>query len=199
MKGLILAVLLSLPPSVTDTETPEARVARISVAATAIAAASARATCSEQWEGPGCRRRWPGSREQLAAALLALGWHETRWAQYVGEGRCAEGPPGQRCDPDRAGRPRARSYWQVWRVAWPQLWKTRPGSPEAVQEAAWGAAVRMSGAWWRCRKQAVTPLAGAFSGYRALSCTWPSATDRAATTQRMLVRLHAAERARSPP
>jgi hypothetical protein len=42
------------------------------------------------------------------AALVAQGLSETQGARYVLEGRCHEGPRGQRCDEGRA-----RGFWQV--------------------------------------------------------------------------------------
>ncbi len=77
-----LAVMLSLPAWYGDGETPDQRSARLAPIAEAIDAAA----------------RTPDYR----AALIATAWHESKFARYITEGRCSDGPPGQRCDHGRA-------------------------------------------------------------------------------------------------
>lgn len=129
------------------------------------------------------------SRDELAACIT-LGIHESRWARYVGEGRCRDGPQGERCDPDRHGRPRARGWWQLHRSACPALWRTPLGSSEAIQAGARCAVAVWRGALWRCRgRHPAGPLAGAYAGYRGLDCEWPGGVRRARTHGWVLVGL----------
>jgi hypothetical protein len=88
MLELILAALLAFPAYHGDHETGEAREARLAPYAAGIA--SHARTADE------------------TAALVAIAWHETRLAAYVTDGRCHEGPAGQRCDNGRA-----RGPWQL--------------------------------------------------------------------------------------
>lgn len=185
MIDVLLSVLLSLPVHFTDRDEPVCeRHERMHEVAKAIHAATERATGTA----------WRGTRSELAAALITLGKHESHFAGYVGSGDCLSGPSDARCDLDpRTGQPRARSYWQIWQVAWPPLWRLEPGTPEALQEAAYGAAVRWAGAWYRCRDRAPTSAVGAFAGYGGASCVTPKSTHRAVTWHRVLRRI------RTPP
>lgn len=88
MLETILALLLALPAYHGDHETAEQRQSRLAPYAAGIA------------------RHARSSDER--AALMAVAWHETRLAAYVTEGRCHEGPPGQRCDNGKA-----RGPWQL--------------------------------------------------------------------------------------
>lgn len=115
------------------------------------------------------------------AMLVALGWHESRLAAYVLEGRCQDGPKGARCD---AGR--ARGPWQVHR--WCRAaWAAPDGSAEALRAGAVCAlkALRHHGA--RCAGEARTVLDGAFSGYATgHACAWRGSAARVQTTRRLL-------------
>ena len=92
-----------------------------------------------------------------AAALVAQAWHETHFARYVLEGRCSDGPPGQRCDPDAHGVARARGPWQVWLVACRAadvageakcvLGQMRMGLARC---SSWGGALASLDGQWRC-------------------------------------------------
>jgi hypothetical protein len=178
----ILAVLMVLPPAESDVSEPTAhRWARLADTAEAIAIASERAC------GPEARKPiWLGDPPHLAARLVALGWGESRYARYVGAGRCLDGPLGSQCDPHpRTGEPRARSYWQLWRVAAPEVWYLPAGGPRELRAAAWAAARRLSGARTRCRGRGVSEFAGAYAGYRALPCRWAPAIGRAAHAERI--------------
>lgn len=113
----ILAVLLALTPHVTDAgDTADERALLLAPVASAISTA-ARDTSD-------------------AAALIAHGAVESRYARYVIEGRCQDGPRGARCDPDRQGRARARGPWQVWAVACPDAWELPVGHESLHREAA---------------------------------------------------------------
>lgn len=73
---------------------------------------------------------------QMQAALLALGQHESLWAEYVGEDRCEEGPlPEMRCDVGRDGKPHALGYWQVHRSICPDAFEMEPGPERLMIEA----------------------------------------------------------------
>lgn len=92
LAAAILNVLLALPPWHGDArETGEEREARLAPWAVAIAEAS-------------------GGDVELAAALVALGTHESHWAEYVTGYRCHEGPRGA-CDDGRARGPLQVHGW----------------------------------------------------------------------------------------
>lgn len=70
------------------------------------------------------------------AALVATAHSETLLARRIGEDRCEQGPPGQRCDPDKHGKAQARGYWQLHRSACPEAWAMEPSSRRLRVEAA---------------------------------------------------------------
>lgn len=165
----ILAVLLSLPAWHLDRDPPEARSAMLRPVADVIAEVSADATD--------------------AAALIALGWHETKYARLVLEGRCSEMPEGNRCDDGRA-----RGAWQLWHVACPSAYAFPAGSPESLRAEATCARRLLRGQLGRCRaRHPAGDWAGAFAGYRGASCVWPAAARRARTMLDLLARLRRAE------
>lgn len=164
MNALIVAIyawLLAATPHRTDLDEPkEAREARLATIAFVIATAS---------EGV----------PERAALLMAQGESESRWARYVGEGRCKEGPPGERCDPDYRGFPRARTYWQTWRVSCPKAWDEEAGSVLEMTEAAKCTVRLMRSGMRRCQLNGYDPLHGAFAGARGgAACTGPWAVKR---------------------
>lgn len=168
MRDLILAILLAWPPFSAEPvlESSEDRATRLGNVADVIAATAARR---------------PGGLDpaETAAALLTIGFWESRFALYVGAGRCETGPVGARCDPDRKGVPRARTYWQLHRAACPSAWAEDPGSQAELVAAARCAAVLFSAARSRCgRYHKAGPIAGAFSGYRSAQCEWRGAVRR---------------------
>lgn len=117
-----------------------------------------------------------GTREE-AAALIAQGWHESRFARYVVEGRCLDGPVGARCDIGRDGRPRARGPWQVWHWCRP-AWALPEGSPESLRAEARCVVGWMRGALRRCGGQWEHAFAGMTGSSR---CNVPWAARRVAT------------------
>ena len=131
-----------------------------------------------------------------AAALIALGYHETGFARYVLDGHCEQGPVGARCDGGRA-----RGPWQVW--AWCKAgWAAPDGSREAIREQA-RCAVRLlrssSASCARvCRSTGAgcRPLLAAFSGYAGRGCEWPRAAARVRTAGLVEGRLRAGNRVR---
>lgn len=125
-----------------------------------------------------------------AAALVTLGWFETRFARYVLSGNCASGPVGMRCDWDhRTKRPRARGAYQIW--GWcTEAWKHPEGSQESLVAETRCAARMLSGAKRRCAgAHPAGPWAGAFSGYGGVSCIRPKASKRARRMAQIEARL----------
>lgn len=141
-------ILTGLAPSRLDVETPAEREERL---------ASAAYWCTT----------YARSYDELAACVT-LGTLESRWAIYVWQGRCSDGPVGERCDEGRA-----RGPWQQHRAACPALWRTEPGSPAAIQAGARCAVGLWRSARRRCRgRHPRGELAGGYAGYRGASCTW---------------------------
>lgn len=115
------------------------------------------------------------------AACLTIPKHETQLARYVQEGRCHDGPPGERCDEGRA-----RGPWQLHRTVCPALWRTLPGSPEALREGARCAVRQWRYARLRCRgRHPGGDVQGAFAGYRGgASCSWTGGRNGTAARER---------------
>lgn len=113
--------------------------------------------------------------QATAAMLISQGFEETKYARYVLEGRCSDGPPGQRCDNGRS-----RGAFQVGR--WCPLDHGPLGEARcALRAARYGAA--------HCRQRSLTPWHGAFAGLAARDCSWPQADRRVATMRRIMVML----------
>jgi len=151
------------------------------VAADAVNEATARATCAGI---EGCRPVWRGSRRTLAAAVLAIGKHESGYAGYVGTGHCDEGPKGMRCDNGQA-----RTYWQTWKVACPAAWSAEPGSDAEIRAGAQCAARLLAGAYLFCAKPDLTEdqrWQRAFGRYAGQGCEWRGGTERVATLHQVL-------------
>ena len=185
----ILAALFALPQphyaSGLNPETPAETRARYERIAAAVATASTVATCSDQPEG--CRRVWPGTRRELAAALVTLGWWESKYVWRVHAGKCRP----LECD---AGR--ARTPWQMQRATATirRHWSHMVGTGYVpTLHAAWAAAVTFSTAARGCSRSPLGPVAGAFSGYargsRIGRCTWRQGLNRARTYRVVLRRL----------
>ena len=86
----------------------------------------------------------------LAAALAAHGWHETKYASTILAGRCDLMPPGQRCDwSARYKRPMARGVFQLhgWCRA---VWSQPDGSMAALEAGARCAAQLLRAGKARC-------------------------------------------------
>lgn len=180
----LVALLSSLTRFSLDTETDSARHERMQQTAAAVDQAVDRATCTGEFNQPTCRRVWNGSKRDLAAAIVALGFHETHYAQKISEGRCHELPKGMRCDNGRA-----RSYWQTWAVACPEVWQTDPGSEEEVKAGAWCAARLLSSAYRMCQGETDDDWAAAFSRYGGRSCKSQAYRERSATLRRLLTKM----------
>ncbi len=169
----IFVALMRLSPHRTDTESKEERETRMHLIASAINTATLRAACSGAFAGVGCKPVF-SDRRTLAALLIGKGRFETYFAQYVHEGRCAEGPVGERCDMDRQGRARAHGPWQQWQVAvFPRDdWNKMEGATsEATELAAWHAATLLAGSSSMCRPSFPgDPISAAIAGFSG-SCT----------------------------
>jgi hypothetical protein len=158
----ILTAMLALPAYAGDrSESPEERAALLRPVAVAIA---------ETAQSP-----------ETAAALIALGWHETKFARAVIEGRCSEMPAGSRCDNGRA-----RGVWQAWNVACPAAYRFADGSLESLRAEVRCAVGNLYSARNRCERRAPELWGGAFSGYRGASCLWPAAARRVQTMREVL-------------
>lgn len=136
--ALILKILLSLSPHVSDlSEPPEVRTARLTEVAVAIDEAARNAN--------------------EIAALITLGSFESHFAGWVGAGCLGKPPPRTgTCD-----HRRSRGYWQIKRSGCSAGWALPLGSAEADKAFAVCAIGLFRGAYFRCHDG----LRGAFSGY----------------------------------
>lgn len=154
-QAMILAVMLAMQPGFGDERaTDEERRAFLEpVAAVILQVAS---------EAPNPIR--------TASVLLALGKNETRFASYVLEGRCQDGPPGERCDwSRRTNRPVARGPFQVhpWCKG---AWSVPETSIESLVGGARCAVSLVNRALERCLKTRHAAWEGAFAVYRGQTC-----------------------------
>jgi hypothetical protein len=153
LTALLLSLLVALAPHTTDRDRGETRVeraARLEPVASEMIAATR------------------GDR-QLLAAMLVLGDEESHWAAYVTEGRCHEGPPGQRCDVGLA-----RGPWQLHRRTCPRAWEHPSGSAQSLHEEA-----RCAAALLRYGRRKCGSWAGAFGVYAGVGCGWAGGMRRA--------------------
>lgn len=149
----IAAVILSLPHYWADAgEPPEDRASRAEHAADVIIEVA-------------------GNNRDMIAALIALGWHESRWSRFVFEDECEKGKPGERCDDGRA-----RSPWQMHRDACPYYWESGLLSDGA----------KCAFSLLRYGRSACGSYQGAFAVYAGQRCSWKGGIEREATRQRML-------------
>jgi hypothetical protein len=111
----ITAILMSLQPAYGDNESWEERTERMQIVAQAIDDASSRATCSEEYNTPDCKKTWQKDKKSLAILLVATGYGESHFAKNVHEGNCDE----HECDAHKVKGVvyhRARSPWQIQRT-----------------------------------------------------------------------------------
>jgi hypothetical protein len=157
----VLTAALSLAPYVGDkADTPEQRSALYRPVAEAIAEVAR--TKSE------------------ASILVALAFHETGFARFVIEGRCTEGPPGQRCDGGKA-----RGVFQLHEAACRDAWELKDGSVESIRAEA-RCAIRLL-RWNGERGKDRTPnrVLAAFAGYAARDWNWDGAAKRVETARKI--------------
>ena len=149
--------------------------------AAAIDSASLEAVCAPPWaDSDFCQVVWPGTRTELAAALIVQGTLESGFAERIGAGRCR----AFECDSIRLPGGRvvhlARSYWQLH--ASPTLlplleWASLRGVEFApTADAAYAAARILGAGYQRCRS-----LEGGIAVYATggPSCRWRGARSRA--------------------
>jgi hypothetical protein len=157
----VLAAALSLSPYVADrVDTPEQRSTLYRPVAEAIAEVA--------------RTKFE------ASILVALAFHESGFARFVIEGRCSEGPPGQRCDGGKA-----RGVFQLHEAACHEAWELKDGSVESIRAEA-RCAIRLL-RWNAERGKDRTPNAAyaAFAGYAAREWTWDGAAKRVETARKI--------------
>lgn len=159
----VLLILLLFPVHNTDVESHEGRHHRLMGVAQAITAAT---------DDP---------REQ--ALLLALGHHESHFAQLVGEDRCQDLWRGA-CDWGKA-----RGYWQAWAATCPEYHALAPRHPDAIRASAECAVRRLRGFAHRCRRLGHEPVPCAISYWAGRGPRWSGAGERVRTYRRMLRRL----------
>lgn len=189
----LIAILLSLPSYGTDHESPDVRKTRMTIVALSIFDASSRATCTGMYDVEWCEPITTLSQRELAFSLVVLGFHESRFARHIHEGKCR---PGE-CDEVVIRNPltgqvtrryfRARSMWQVQRTKHSRPDWDRLDGLDFVNTrlAAWSAAKSFAAAHNRCRSRT-----GAFSGYAgSSSCRWSGATKRVHRLEALL-RMH---------
>lgn len=121
-----------------------------------------------------------GEDEEMAAALEAIAWSETKLARYVIEGRCEDGPPDARCDPDKHGIAHARGAWQVqgWCAA---AWNNPAASRASLVGGAKCAVRMLTFASSHCGKDGGNQWVAAFAGYRSAKCQPLDSADRVKT------------------
>ncbi len=177
----LLALLLSLPRFTRDTETAEEREVRMSVVDRSLVYASDRATCSGEYDVPGCHKWWTGSKKSLQVLLVVQAKYETNFAQHIHEGRCRLHL--KECDGGRA-----KGLWQlhaggtVTKEEWEQFEGT---SLENTKVAAWAAARVMMRSLGACKGD----LEGGFAMYATgNSCTWSGAKERADLYRQLMKR-----------
>jgi len=171
----ILMILLSLPASSYDKESPEERKDRMETLARAIDDASSRATCTERFDKPTCEPIWKSNKKQLVLLLITKAWWESRLAQNVHEGNCRK----DECDATKINGVivhRARTIWQMQKTGLVKRdeWKTMVGTDfKATRTAAWVATRILA----RAKKVCHTPY-GTLSWYGRSRCDWKGANIR---------------------
>lgn len=195
----LAAVLNAQPRHSTDAdEPPDTRAQRLLDVASAVSSGTQHAACRGAWKDVDtCRPYWRGDLRDLSAAVVAVGLHESHFARYVASGAC-NGPGGAHCDRDhKTGLPRARTYFQLWHSAAPDVWATEPGSDAELRQAAFATARLLAGFYAFCHTQTSGDLwTAAIAQYAGRGCReWPGAVLRRAT----MVRVRAAIDRPPPP
>lgn len=193
MLHLLIALAQSLTPAYGDTETEQAREARMAVVGQAVWSASGRAVCAEGWRHLGCVPIWPQEqRLELAVLTLAQGWHESKYLRRVHADRCRK----DECDAVRIrGRVRhlARSPWQVQAspVVPRRLWRHIGGTNQvSTTYAAWAAVRVLATARARCKGAGVSWPEAAIASYATgRRCHWSRSANRARVYRRLLQRV----------
>ncbi len=168
LRAAVLSVLLGLQPSHLDAgEAPQARAQRLDVVA--------RHITDVAWQRG---RSDPGGPWATASVLITLGFHETLFVRYVGEGRCSSPPMqwnGKHASDCDGGA--AHTYFQVQQPGCKKLGGKPLGSDIELRIAT-GCAARI---FWAGHKSCGR-LLGGFSRYATgSSCNWSGAVERRKT------------------
>lgn len=205
----ILAAIISLPlaqyPRGADPETVDVRQQRFAIIAEAIDIAAREATCSTLDPKAECTPWWPAAQqEELAAMLITLAWHETKFILRVHAGQCRS----DECDALRMKgglvHHRARSSWQVQRnprMVSKSEWEGMVGtSLESTTIAARVATRILSEGRSRCAKGQETkwerPAVSAYA--TGFSCSWSKADQRVSMYRKVLTTLRNTTVAKGP-
>ena len=182
----ITLVLLSLQPSYSDNETWVERTGRMEIVAQAIDDASSKATCSDAYAVPECKKVWNGSKRDLGLLLVTKGFWESGFAKNVHEGKCMP----KQCDSIivRGNIVHlARSPWQIQRtglVGADEYSKMKTASLESTTISANVAVRYLSMGMNRC-----STIHGAMAIYGgANSCDWPGVAGRVAFYKSLLAK-----------
>ncbi len=152
----ILAILLSFAPHHSDAETPAERRARMTLVAVAVDFVADDAVCEGSALRKDCRPWWPGKKRELVAAILTIGWFESRYAERIHSGKKL-GDAGK-----------AIGIWQVQanRHIRGAAWRAMGGTDytSTVQAAYWATRI-FSQAYRRCANRGKRGVQQAFSMY----------------------------------
>ena len=122
-----------------------------------------------------------------ASMLVALAFHESGLARFVIEGRCSDGPPGQRCDGGKA-----RGVFQLHEAACHDAWEREDGSIESIRAEAHCAIRLLRWNAERGQGHAASRAHAAFAGYAAREWSWDGAAKRVETARKIESRLQRA-------
>lgn len=167
LASAILVALSTLPATYGEGEEPEEREARLGRIAAAIEDAST-------------DPNWPGTRLELAAALVTKAWWESGLALRV-----------HRAGPRKDKSGFSISLWSLhsWRLVPHSEWKTL-GGLEGTEQSAKVAARVLSFARERCGATRRNWAFATFSLYATgRTCSWKGARDRVWTYRRVLEQL----------
>jgi len=174
----ITAILLSLDPSYSDNETWAERTVRMEMIATAIDDASSKATCSEKYETPDCKKIWASSKKSIALLLVTQGFWESRFAKNVHEGKCRK----YECDSYTVNgntRHRARSPWQIQQTSMVSSQEYAQMNSSTLESTTMSANV--ANRYLANGMKACSTILGTIAIYGgAGSCSWKGAAPREA-------------------
>lgn len=135
-------------------------------------------TIGEDGEEKACRPLWVWGRTELVAALLTMGYWESRFLRRIGDGQCRK----WECDayklPDGRIAHRARGFYQVQLTGGIDLaeWKGMLG---ATSEQAQYTAALVSGRMLARHRHRCKTREGMIAGYaRGNVCVWNRAGNR---------------------
>lgn len=137
--------------------------------------------------------RWPWARSELVAALVMMGFMESRFIRRIGEGRCHK----WECDATklRDGRVvhRARGFYQMQRTSYSSpFWSDLIGVEYDQQVAS----AQVAGTILAANRARCKSRSGMISAYATgIGCSWSKAAARTHFMLRVLDRLKAAEAA----